>query len=135
MALDEFKLNIRVKLAALWTALMFLYIYGDYFKFYIPGEMGKMVAEDTMLNTPLSLFAASVLMTLPPLMIILSVMAKATLARIFNIVFGIFFTAIMVLIAAVSIHPEWAAYAFYAIIESIITIIIVIQAWRWPKDR
>lgn len=127
--------NIRIKLVALWAALMFFYIYGDYFALYIPQEASKLVSGDTLLNSPLKLFAASVLLSIPPLVIIASVMASATLARILNIIFGVVFTAIMLLIAATSIAPEWAAYVFYALVESVITIVIVWQAWNWPKTN
>lgn len=130
---DELKVNIRIRLVALWTALMFFYIYGDYFKLYIPDETGKLVSGDTLLDSPVKLFAASVLLALPPIVIILTVLAKASFARIVNIIFGLFFTAIMLLIAFTSLGEWWIAYVFYAIVESLITMIIVLQAWNWPK--
>jgi hypothetical protein len=37
--LDEQKVNVRVKLAALWTSFMFLYIYVDYFALYMPKKI------------------------------------------------------------------------------------------------
>jgi len=132
--LDEAKVNIRVKLACLWVALMFLYVYGDYFALYIPGEAGKLVSGDTLLNNPFKVFAASILMAIPPLVIIACVMARPAVARILNIIFGFIFTAIMLMIAATSIDPEWAAYVFYAFVESAITLVIVWQAWNWPKN-
>ena len=130
---DELKVNIRIKLAALWTALMFFYIYGDYFKLYIPDETGKLVSGDTLLDSPYKLFAASVMLALPPIAIILSVLAKASFARMVNIIFGLFFTAIMLLIAFTSIGEWWIAYTFYAIVESVITGYIVFIAWTWPS--
>lgn len=135
--LQDLPVNLRIKLAALWIAVMLLYIYGDYFALYIPGQAGKLVSGDTLLNNPVKVFAASVLMALPPLAILLSVMARPALARTVNIVFGIFFTAIMVLIAATSFGTDydfaWTAYVFYAVIESIVTSIIVRLAWKWPR--
>ncbi len=130
---EELRLNTRTKLVALWTALMFLYIYGDYFKLYIPGETNKLVTGNTLLDTPERLFAASVLLAIPPLVIIFSVMAPARVARVLNIIFGLVFTAIMLLIAVTSVDIEWASYVFYALLESIITIVIIRQAWSWPK--
>lgn len=133
LPLDEMKVNIRVKLVALWAAVVFCYVYGDYFALYIPNEASKLVSGDTLLNNPLKLFAASVLMALPSTVIILTVLASARVARLLNIVFGLFFTAIMVLIAITSIAPEWTAYVFYAVIESVMTLLIVWNAWQWPK--
>lgn len=134
--LDEQKVNTRIKLVALWAATMFFYIYGDYFALYIPGEASKLVDGKTLLNEPIKVFAASVLMSLPSLVIITTVMARAAIARWVNIVFGIIFTAIMVLIAVTSfpITAEVSAYVFYAVVESCITVVIIWQAWKWPKS-
>jgi hypothetical protein len=137
MLLDKAHVNIRIKLAALWVAVMFFYIYGDYFALYIPGQADKLVMGDTLLNSPIKVFAASVLMSFPPLVIILTILSASAFTRWLNIVFGIIFTAIMVLIAATSIPitPEIAAYVFYAAVESCITIAIVWYAWKWPRVK
>ncbi|MBX2915358.1 MAG: hypothetical protein KF856_08835 [Cyclobacteriaceae bacterium] len=133
---DELKVNTRIKLVALWVATMFFYIYGDYFALYIPGEAGKLVDGKTLLNEPIKVFAASVLMSLPSLVIITTTLALAAVARWVNIVFGIIFTTIMVLIAVTSfpITAEVSAYVFYAVVESCITVVIIWQAWKWPKS-
>lgn len=132
---EEQKLSIRIKLIALWCSVMFFYLYGDYFKLYIPGETSKLVTGETLLNTPLTLFAASLLLAIPPLIIIASALAKATLVRVVNVIFGIVFTLIMLLIAVTSIDVQWSAYVFYALLESVFTIFIVWQAWNWPKTN
>jgi hypothetical protein len=44
-----------------------------------------------------------------------------------------FFTGVMILIAVTS-FSEWRIfYVFYAIADSILTSIIVNNAWKWPK--
>lgn len=131
--LEEIKLNLRIKLIAFWTAVMFFYLYGDYFALYIPGEANNLVTGDVILNNPVKLFAASVLMAMPPIVIIITAMGRAMLAKWTNVTVGILFTGIMVLIAATSIDIEWAAYVFYAVAESCITIAIVWLAFKWPK--
>jgi hypothetical protein len=133
---DELKVNTRIKLVALWVSVMFFYIYGDYFALYIPDQASKLVSGDTLLNEPIKVFAASVLMSLPSLVILATVMAHAKVARWANIVFGLIFTAIMLLIAVTSIPitAEISAYVFYAIVESCITLVVVQVAWKWPKN-
>ncbi|MDZ7648502.1 MAG: DUF6326 family protein [Cytophagales bacterium] len=133
---DELKVNTRIKLVALWASVMFFYIYGDYFALYIPNQASKLVNGDTLLNKPIKVFAASVLMSLPSLVIIATVIARAEIARWTNIVFGLIFTAIMLLIAVTSIPvtAEIAAYVFYAVVESCITLVVVKLAWKWPKE-
>jgi hypothetical protein len=87
-----------------------------------------------MLDTPFKLFAASVLMAVPSVMIFLSIALRAPINRWLNIVFGVFYTCIMVLIAFVSIAPWWTFYVFLAIVEAVLTSLIVWYAWNWPKD-
>lgn len=37
--LEDIKVCLKLKLAALWASLMFLYIYVDYFHLYMPGKI------------------------------------------------------------------------------------------------
>ena len=41
--LDDRKVNVKVKLALLWVALMFFYIYNDIFSFFQPGHVAEVV--------------------------------------------------------------------------------------------
>ena len=133
-ALKDIKVDIKFKLSALWVSVMFLYIYGDYFNLYPPGQVEDLLKGETMLNNPMKLFAASVLMTMPTVMIFLSLLLRARINRPLNLIVGAIFTAIMVLIAFAS-KGVWATFYIYlAIVESIITMAIIWQAWNWPKE-
>ena len=132
---EEFKINVRLTLSALWTSVMFCYIYGDYFELYVPGKVNGLLNGTSILDTPLKLFSATVMLTVPALMIARSLMLKPTISRVLNIVFGMFFTLLMLLIAAVS-FTEWRTfYVFLALVESAITATIMVQAWRWKKSN
>ncbi|CAI2768458.1 DUF6326 family protein [Flavobacterium collinsii] len=131
--LKDFEVNIRIKLAFLWTAVTLCYLYGDYFELYIPGKTAGLASGDNLLNSPMKLLSAAVLLALPPLMILLSIFLKPKINRFLNILFGIFFTLIMLLIATSSLTTWKSFYVFLALFESIITTIIVILAWKWPK--
>lgn len=133
--LKDIKINIKVKLASLWTSVTFLYIYGDYFELYVPTKVSGIIKGNSMLDTPIKLFLASLLLAIPSLMICFSILLKPQLNKWLNIVFGLFFTAIMLLIAATS-FSEWRAfYVFYAILESVLTAIIVWTAFNWSKQN
>lgn len=133
-ALEDYKINIKVKLAFLWTSVTFLYIYGDYFELYVPGKLTSIISQESMLENPLKLFLASLLLAIPSVMIALSIILKPTLNKSLNIIFGLFFTAIMLLIAVTS-YSQWRAfYVFYALTESVLTSIIVYNAVKWPKQ-
>ena len=131
--LEDFKINVKIKLSSLWAAVMSCYIYGDYFELYVPKKLAGFISGETMLDSPVKLFGASVLLAIPACMIFLSIILKPKVNRVLNIIFGMFFTAIMALIAVTSITPWYTFYVFLAITESVITSLIVWYAVKWPK--
>ena len=133
--LVDFKINIKIKLAFLWTSLMFCYIYGDYFLLYTPHKIESLINGTSNLDTPIKLFLATLLLVIPALMISLSIFLKPKSNRILNIIFGIIYTMIMLLIAFTSISEWLMSYVFLAILESIITLFIIWNAIKWPKSR
>ena len=132
--LTDFNINIKIKLAFLWSSVTFLYIYGDYFELYVPKKISGIIDGTSMLDSPIKLFLASLLLAIPAFMICLSILLKPLSNKCLNIVFGIFFTAIMLLIALTSISEWRAFYVFYAILESILTALITWTAFNWPKQ-
>ena len=131
--LENYKINIKIKLSILWASVTLFYLYGDYFELYIPQKTQGLITGDNLLDSPTNLFLAALLLAIPALMVVLSILLKPTINRILNIVFGLFFTALMLLIAFTSMEPWRAFYVFYAILESIITGVIVWYAFKWPK--
>ena len=132
--LEDFKINVKIKLAALWTSVTLCYLYGDYFELYVPKQAESLVSGTNMLDSPTKLFAASLLLAIPALMVCLTIILKPTINRWLNIIFGVFFTAIMLLIAVTSITPWRTFYVFLALVESVITSLIVSYAWRWTRS-
>lgn len=129
--LEDLKVNIKIKLSALWASVTFFYIYGDYFELYVPNKVQGIINGNSMLDNPVKLFAASALLAVPALMVCLSVILKTKINRRLNLIAGAFFTAIMLLIAVTSISEWRAFYVFYAIVESILTSTIIWYAWKW----
>ena len=132
--LEEFKINVKIKLSALWTSVTLCYLYGDYFELYVPKKVEGLVNGNNILDSPTKLFFASVLLAIPASMVFLSIILKPSINKWLNIAFGIFFTTIMLLIAVNSITPWRTFYVFLAIAESVITSLIVWYAWKWPKQ-
>ena len=131
--LKDFEINIKMKLAALWTATTLCYLYGDYFQLYIPDTVESLISGENVLNSPLILFMASVLLAIPPVMIYLSLVLKPRFNRVINMVFGLFFTIMMVLIAFNSLTPWYAFYVFLALIEAALTFLIFWESLKWPR--
>lgn len=133
--MKDFEINIKIKLAALWTAATFCYLYGDYFELYTPEKVESLINGENVLNSPMILFIASLIMVIPPLMIAASLFLKPKANKWLNVLFGGLFTIMMILIAIGSLTPWYSFYVFLAIIEAILTAIIVRSALKWPKDN
>lgn len=131
--MKDFEVNLKVKLAALWTAVTFCYLYGDYFELYTPEKVQSLLSGDNVLNSPMILLIASVIMVIPPLMIVASIFLRPKPIKWLNIIFGTMFTIMMLLIAIGSLTPWYSFYVFLAIVEAMLTAIIVWNAYKWPK--
>ena len=81
--LEDGKVNVKAKLALLWVALMFLYIYNDLFSLWQPGHVAELVEGqlEGVQFTQTLLFGAAVLMAFPSFMVLLSVTLKARANR------------------------------------------------------
>jgi hypothetical protein len=129
------KVNINIKLAALWASVTFCYLYGDYFELYTPEKVNGLITGENILNSPTKLLIATIILAIPSVMVGASVILKPKINRILNILFGTLFTLLMLFIG-INSNTEW--YGFYillAFIESIITGLIVWYAWKWPREK
>lgn len=132
--LKDFKVNVKIKLSLLWVSVTLCYLYGDYFELYVPNKTNGLLTGDNILNSPLKLFIAAFSLAIPAIMVLLSILLKASINRVLNIVFGVLFSITTVLIAFTSFASWRAFYVFLAVIESIITSLIVYYAYKWPKS-
>tara|TARA_R110000868_G_scaffold22001_4_gene90776 strand:- start:5189 stop:5590 length:402 start_codon:yes stop_codon:yes gene_type:complete len=132
--LENPKVNIKIKLSALWTSVLFCYVYGDYFELYVPKKVEGLVTGENILDSPIKLFIASFVLAIPAIMIALSILLKPKINRVLNILFGTIFTLMMLLIAFNSLTTWYRFYLFLALLESGITFLIVWYAWKWPRN-
>ena len=132
--LENSKVSIKIKLAALWVSALFCYIYGDYFQLYTPDKVNSLITGENNLDSPTKLLIASIVMAIPSLMVGASIILKPKINRILNIVFGSIFTLMMLYIGVNSMTEWYSFYVFLAFLESIITALIVWYAWKWPKE-
>jgi hypothetical protein len=130
---EDIQVHVRLKLFALWSSVMFFYIYGDYFELYQPGKLQEIIAG----RMPFGAISQGVLlgmaavMVIPSLMPFLSLVLPTGVNRWVNIVFGVVYTVIMILV----IRGGWHYYVFYGLIEISLTVLIVWYAWTWPKQN
>lgn len=131
-ALEDIKVNVKLKLAALWASLMFLYIYVDYFGLYKPGYIEGLIAGKVwkfeISQAFLLVGLASV--TIPALMIFLSVALSAKLNRWTNIIVAAVYIPFTLFNLA---GEDWNYMTFGAVVEVVLLLLIICYAWNWPK--
>ncbi|KXS44148.1 MAG: hypothetical protein AWU59_692 [Methanolobus sp. T82-4] len=130
--LEDVKINMKLKLSALWATVMFLYLYVDFFYFYAPGEIEHIIVGNLgpFPVTQTSLLTAMLLMTIPALMVFLSVALPAKTNRLKNIIVGILY---IVVVIGSAIGESWFFYIFGSVVEFLLLLLIVGFAWKWPK--
>ena len=131
---DDRKVNVKVRLALLWVALMFLYIYNDILSMFQPGHVAELVGGSIggITFTQAMLFSAAALMALPGLMVLLSINLNAKINRAVNIAAGIFHIFVLVATQFVGESAVWMYWRFYEILEGLLLLFIIWTAWKWP---
>jgi hypothetical protein len=132
--MEDMKISVKMKLSALWVAMMFLYIYADILYLYKPGQLGEMIKGlmGPFPATQGALLSASILVAIPAVMVFLSLTLKPKVNRWANITLGILYTAVNIVNL---IGETWAFYIFFGIVEIGCTLLIVWNAWKWSKQE
>lgn len=132
--LEDVTISIKLKLAMLWTSLMFLIIYLDYFHLYMPGKIqdilkGRVFVFDISQGF---LVVALVLIATPALMIFLSVALPAKINRWINIITA----AVNIPCILFNLAGEaWVHMVTGAVIQVILLSLIILYAWKWPCTK
>lgn len=134
--LRDVNVDIKLKLSALWASVTLCYLYCDYFELYQASKLQSMLAGQMGPLGPASqgvLLSVSVLLSLPALMIFLSVALPAKVSRIANLLLGTLFTLIMLMFLV--LPRVWLYYKYFAAVEIALTGTVVWLAWSWPKTN
>jgi hypothetical protein len=131
---EDVKINVKMKLSALWVALMLLYIYADILSLFKAGAIEKMM-EGFMGPFPVtqgSLLSASILMMIPAVMVFLSLTLKPKVNRWVNIILGVLYTFVNI---SLLIGETWVFYLSFVVVEIALTLLIVGYAWKWTNPE
>lgn len=133
-ALEDIKVSLKVKLASLWASLMFIIIYLDYFHLYMPSSLEDMLAGKVFVFdiTQVFLLAALVIVTIPALMIFLSIALTAKVNRWANIIIA---TINIPLILYNLAGEAWIHMVIGAFIQVVLLGLIIRYAWKWPRTQ
>ena len=132
-ALEDIEVSVKLKLATLWASFMFLYIYVDYFALYMPGKIegilaGKVFVFDISYDF---LLIALISVSIPALMIFLSVALPAKVNRRANIIVAaVYIPYTLFNLTGVA----WAHMVYGAVVEVALLCLIIWYAWKWPSS-
>jgi len=134
--LEDREVNTKAKLALLWVALMFFYIYNDVFSFFQPGHIAELVEGRLggVQFTQTVLFGAAVLMAFPSFMVLLSLTLRARANRLVNIIVGVLHILVLVGTQFVGEGEAWFYWRLYELLEAVFLALIIWTAWKWPKS-
>jgi len=124
-------INPRVKIAALWVSMLLIFVYVDLFTLYRADVRADIAAGKISVFSIGQgyLLGVIVYVALPCLMVFLSLVLSAPVARMANIVLAVLYA----LTIAGSAVGEWNYFIVGSALEVALLAGIVYYAWTWPK--
>lgn len=125
------KVNVRMKISALWTAILFVFAYVDIFSLYRPdfradveaGVIGGFTVNEAFL------LGTTIYVVIPSLMVFGALALRPRVNRIANIALSVMY-ALTIVAGAIG---EWNYYILGSATEVALLATIVYYAWTWPK--
>jgi uncharacterized protein DUF6326 len=132
--LENVKVGVRLKISALWVAMLFLFAYGDIFGFFKPGQIGEVISGEVsgIKITQVFLLGASIYIAIASAMVFLSLVLRPRVDRWANIVLP---TLFIISIAVSAVGETWAYFIFLSIAEIGLLLMIIWYAWTWPTQE
>jgi cbb3-type cytochrome oxidase subunit 3 len=129
---DHNPIDTRLKISALWTAMLFIFAYVDLFSLFRSDRRAD-IASGKISGFEINqtyLFLVTLYIIIPSLMIYLTLVLRPRLSRIINIVVAVIY-AITILGSAVG---DWSYFILGSVVEATLLAVVVYHAWTWP-DR
>jgi hypothetical protein len=124
--------NVRIKLSALWTSMLFVFACVDLFSLYRrdfradleAGSISGFIVNQAFLS------ATTVYVVVASLMVFCALILRPRIDRIINITLSIVY-ALTIVAGAID---EWNYVIFGSAIEVALLASIAYYAWNWPKQ-
>ncbi len=129
--------DTKILLALLWIFFSFTFVYADVRSSLEPGvleeTMTGYVAGGTVQITPGFLLGTAIIWEIPFVMIVLSWVLKYRANRWANIITGTIMAVLQ--IGSLFLGTPSLQYIFYSIMNIACLLLIVWNAWKWPKQE
>jgi uncharacterized protein DUF6326 len=131
--LEDGRVGVRLKISALWIAMLFLFAYGDIFGFFAPGHIEEILGGEIsgITITQAFLFSVAVYVAIASVMVFLTLVLRPSVTRWMNIVLPILYV-ISIVASAIG---ESAYFIFLSITEAALLLLVVWYAWTWPTQE
>jgi hypothetical protein len=128
---QDYWINPRIKIAALWTAMLFIFAYVDLFGLFRSDvradiEAGKIFAFTIGQGV---LLGMTIYVIVPSLMVFLSLILPVRVTRMANLVLAVLY-AVTVMGGSIG---EWNYYILASLTEAALLVGVACYAWTWPK--
>ncbi len=128
---DSSRIDTRLRISALWIAVLFIFAYVDLFSLYRPDfradiEAGTIAAFD--INQTF-LFFTTLYIIIPSLMVYLTLIMRPPINRVVNIVVAAAY-GLTIIGSAVG---EWNYFILGSVVEAILLALVIYHAWTWPR--
>lgn len=128
--------DVKLVLSVLWVANLFVFAYIDILAFYRADVLraalsGKVAGTVFAVNQVFLSFALAYILV-PTLMVVLSLLLRAHVNQIVNIVVSALY---MISVIASGVGEHRAYYILGSIIEVVLLALIARTAWRWPRTQ
>jgi hypothetical protein len=128
---EGLEVNVRVKISALWTAMLFVFAYVDIFSLFRPdfradvegGVVGGFTVNQTFL------LMTTIYIVIPSLMIVGALVLRPRINRMANIALSTIY-AVTIIAGAIG---EWSYYVFGSVVEIALLAAIFHYARTWSK--
>lgn len=128
---QDYWINPRLKISALWTSMLFIFAYVDLFGLFRSDVRADIEAGEIFGFTIGQgfLLGVTIYILVPSLMLFLSLVLPVRVTRMANIVVAALYA---VTIAGGAIG-EWNYYILGSITEATLLAGVIYYAWTWPK--
>jgi hypothetical protein len=122
----------KVVLSGLWISMLFVFAYVDIFGFWradvIKGAIAGTVPGAGFAIGQTFLGLTTIYILVPSLMIVVSLLVRATVNRVVNIVVSLIYVASIVVAA---VGETWFYYILGSSVEVLLLLAVARVAWKW----
>ena len=128
---EPLTVNARIKISALWTAMLFVFAYVDLFSLY-RADVRATIEGGQILGFAIDqtlLVAMTFYIVIPSVMLVATLVMRPRINRILNISLSVAY-ALTVVAGAIG---EWNYYVLGSAVEVALLGSVAYYAWTWPR--